>query len=609
MKPIGFFSIPVSPSRYVRAVLPMLLASLLVACGGGGEVVVEPPSSAVSTTSLRALPAEFLARKAVAYGPYRTATSDADRVNEVITPAHVKEDLELLIAGNFKMIRLFDSSDKVARIVLEVIRDNSLDMKVQLGAYVNGFRFELRSQVVTDIKNKNFAELDRAIALATDPVFRNIVLTVSVGNERLVDFTGPAMLPAELAPYIRYVRDRITQPVTTDDNWAVFANPPKAITDVIDFASLHTYAELDTQYPDIAWNFRQLGVAPGIGRAQAMMDAAMVETRRQYQAARDALDRKGLSAMPITIGETGWNAVDLGKLRFRAHPVNQKMYFLGLEKWAREGRTGPGPANVFYFEAFDEPWKQGDDKWGLFTVGRKARYVIKNLYAPALWAPASATEPATASLTDADAVSFVPPVVAPAISANKYTVYAEAGVPVATPGAGCVMDPSLERLDAFDGDTAVRAEIASTSAPGDATHSCRITPSPRDYGWGLLYSSATPNGTVNLSNFAADGTLNVSIQTSYAGKIEIGVSTDTEVDGAQEAYLQIGNGDFGYCNTGAWCQVSVPLSAFKAVNAKLDFRLVLSRFIIADRYSFTGKSLNSAITTPLNYDAVYWSRP
>jgi hypothetical protein len=76
----------------------------------------------------------------------------------------------------------------------------------------------------------------------------------------------------------------------------------------------------------------------------------------------------------------------------------------------------------------------------------------------------------------------------------------------------------------------------------------------------------------------------------------------------QEAYVQIGNGDYGYCNTGAWCNVNIPLAAFKAVNPKLDLSLVLSRFIIADRYEFTGKPLNSNITTKLNIDGVYWSK-
>jgi hypothetical protein len=46
----------------------------------------------------------------------------------------------------------------------------------------------------------------------------------------------------------------------------------------------------------------------------------------------------------------------------------------------------------------------------------------------------------------------------------------------------------------------------------------------------------------------------------------------------------------------------------KAVNPKLDLSLVLSRFIIADRYEFTGKPLNSNITTKLNIDGVYWSK-
>ena len=50
---------------------------------------------------------------------------------------------------------------------------------------------------------------------------------------------------------------------------------------------------------------------------------------------------------------------------------------------------------LLYFEAFDEPWKQGDDKWGLFTVERKARYVVRSLYPSSLWD--------AGTFTDADA--------------------------------------------------------------------------------------------------------------------------------------------------------------------------------------------------------------
>ena len=42
-----------------------------------------------------------------------------------------------------------------------------------------------------------------------------------------------------------------------------------------------------------------------------------------------------------------------------------------LLDWSRD--TG---ILTFVFEAFDEPWKQSDDKWGLFNVQRQARFVI-----------------------------------------------------------------------------------------------------------------------------------------------------------------------------------------------------------------------------------------
>ena len=596
------------PLRAWRVALVAACVVWLTACGGGGEVVVAAPQSAVSTTNLRPLPAEYLARKAVSYSPFRTANRDT----EVPISVNVKADLDLLIAGNFKLIRLFDSSDKVSKLVLDVIHDNNLDIKVHLGAYVNSFKYVLNPVVVADIQAKNYQELDRLIALSNDPKYKDIVLAVSVGNETMVVWSIVPIAPADMAVYIKYARDRVTQPVTTDDNFLFFTEPPKVITDQLDFVSIHTYAEIDTQFPasPFYYDWKQEGVAAGPARASAMMNAAMAETRAQYQMVRDAFDRKGLSVLPIVIGETGWNAVDVGKLRFRAHPVNQKMFYNRLETWRAEGRVGPGPANVFYFEAFDEPWKGGDDKWGLFNVARQARYVIQNLNpASASWQYEVVTSNADTLkqdtnndgvFTDADAVFFVPPVANPAIVANRYTLFSDVVV------AGEVR-PVLT-LDAFDGTTANRpTNDVTAAAPGDAPNGIGITPTPANYGWGVLYHYAS-GASENLSNFAATGTLNFSIKTTYAGKIEIAVQTDTENRDGAEAFLQIGNGDFGYQADGQWHNVSIPLQAFLAVNPKLDLRFVVSQFVIADRYAFTGKASGSNITTKLNVDAVHWSR-
>lgn len=585
---------PLSFLQPVRLGVAVLLTALVTACGGGGEITVDPPASAVAVSNPRPLPAEYLARQAVAYGPYRTATSASDLVNEVIPPDNIREDMELLIQGNFRLIRVFDSGDKVAKQTLDVIVDNGLDMKMQLGAFMGGFKFEPNPNRVEDIKAANLRELDRAIALANDPKYRDVILTVSVGNENIVDFSADRIDPADMAVYIKYVRDRVSQPVTTDDNFQVFSNPlPRAVVDQIDFAAIHAYPAIDTEFPSspLYWDWKQLGVAPGPARATAMMDASIVELKKQYQATRTALDSAGLSRMPIVITETGWKARITGDQAFRAHPVNQKMYFQRLETWRQESRvSGNGPVNIFYFEAFDEPWKLSDDGWGLFNKDRQARYVIQNLYPQAIWE--------NASLTDGDAVYFVPPTINPDFAANAFTLYSDA------PGASLVAGYNL---DAFDGFTAPRnlADTTISAAPGDGTVSMRITPAPAGYGWGLLYNPQTGGTTQNLSAFSA---VSVWMNTTYPGRIEIGLST-LDVDGnGQEAFVQIGNGDYGYCNTGSWCRVSIPLQAFRAVNPRLDFRLVVNPFYIADRYSFTGKASGSNIRVPLNIDGIGWTR-
>lgn len=593
MKFTGFNTMSISFMHIARATMTLLIAWAVTACGGGGQVGVAPPAGAVSTTDLRALPTEYLARQAVSYSPFRTATSADTRDKETITAAMVKEDLELLVQGNFRLIRLFDSSDKVAKLVLDVIADNKLDMKVQLGAYVNSFKYVDNPYKKEEIKAGNALELNRAVALATHAKYKDIVLVVSVGNETMVNWSTVPIDPADMAGYIKFVRDRVTQPVTTDDNFLFYSNPiPKVITDQIDFAAIHAYPNIDTEYPDslFYWDWKQLSVPAGPARAVAMMDASIVALKKQFQDTRNALDSMGLSKMPIVIGETGWKARITGDQAFRAHPVNQKMYFQRLETWRQESRvSGTGPANIFYFEAFDEPWKQGDDGWGLFNVNRKARYVVQNLYPQTMWE--------STSLKDSDAVYFVPPVITPAFTGNQFTLYSDA--PAATPISGY-------NLDAFDGSTAPRnLNDTTTVAPGDGSVSMAITPAPANYGWGLLFNPQVARTTQNLSAF---GFVNAWINTTYPGKIEIGLSTLDTDGNTQETFVQIGNGDHGYCNTGKWCQVSIPLSAFKAKNAKLDFRLVLNPFYLADRYQFTGKDLNSNINTKLNVDGIHWSR-
>jgi exo-beta-1,3-glucanase (GH17 family) len=551
------------------------LVSLLVvsACGGGGTV----PSSGVQ---LRPLSADFN-RKAIDYGPYRTAVNNADLVNEQIPKSNLKQDMDLLVAAGFGVVRIFDSSDKVARQTLEVIRENAIPIKMQLGLYV-----------ATGDEAFNQQEIARGIALANE--FSDVIIGVSIGNETMVSWSFNPIPVNTMIRYITQVRDAITQPVTTNDNYALFAGSDRRLIDAIDYVSMHTYPLLDTVFDPDLWEWRRADV-PAAQRASAMVDAAINEAKRQYQLVRDRMNSAGYNSMPIMIGETGWKAVDTANdLKFRASPVNQKMYYDRLQAWVAESRNNGGPQNVFYFVAFDEPWKLGDDGWGLWNVNREARFAIKDLNPPSdTWR----IEAASANLTDADAVYFIPPTINPEVTQNRYVIFSETTT-------DSDFRPTGLRWDAFDGTTAILTPVAEP-APGDGSQSFRITTVPKDFGWGLLYQS--PGGvTDNLSGFA-NGRIEFSIRTTYAQKLEVAISTETELEGAVEAFLQLSNGDYGYCNTGEWCRVSIPVQAFVDANPKLDLRLVLGRFFISDRFEITGNSQRTNLP-PIFIDGVVWTR-
>ena len=118
----------------LRATFALTLVAACAACGGGGAGGYTP--SAVSQSDRRELPQAFITRASVNYSPYRSSRNESELSRELITPANVLEDLRLVQATGIGTIRLF-SSRAFAETVLKVIKDNQLDIKVQLGAYPN----------------------------------------------------------------------------------------------------------------------------------------------------------------------------------------------------------------------------------------------------------------------------------------------------------------------------------------------------------------------------------------------------------------------------------------------------------------------------------------
>ena len=64
----------------------------------------------------------------------------------------------------------------------------------------------------------------------------------------------------------------------------------------------------------------------------------------------------------------------------RANETDPARYYRELEQWARATNT-----TVFFFEAFDEPWKGDPDAplgaekhWGLFNVDRTPKQLLQD---------------------------------------------------------------------------------------------------------------------------------------------------------------------------------------------------------------------------------------
>ncbi len=306
-------------------------------------------------------PAGLLAGEvmAVAYSGFREG-QHPDRGAGAVNPsdAEILEDLEILVAHDFRLIRLYDSG-RNSRTTLELIRQRELPVKVLLGMWLEAefsnhegcpwLDEPIPDEELAANTLRNAAELQRGIALAQQ--FDDIVIAVNVGNEALVEWNDH-MVPLEnVIAYVQQVQAAVSQPVTVADNYEWWIRDGAPLAEVVDFIGVHTYPQ---------WEGKTI-------------DEALPYTIENIDGVRAALPGK-----PIAILEAGWAsiAIEFGE---RANEIDQARHFLELREWARTNNT-----TVFFFEAFDEPWKGdpasplGAEKhWGLFNVDRTPKAVFR----------------------------------------------------------------------------------------------------------------------------------------------------------------------------------------------------------------------------------------
>ena len=295
---------------------------------------------------------------AICYSGYRGGQSPDTGIYPTYEQIH--EDL-LILQKNWQYLRLYDCS-KHAETVLKVIEKEKLNFKVMLGAYIgaemNNFGCPwgtiYSEEQIKQNKIDNLRQIKKLIRLANK--YPDIVFSLSAGNEATVDWTDHYVPVSRIVKYVKIIKQYTKQPVTFCDNYVPWYDKLKPLVEEVDFISIHTYP---------VWEYKNI-------------HEAMAYTKQNYESIAQRYPEK-----PVVITEAGWATQSNGR---GIHPDNvgeefQTIYFNDLMKWSK--KTG---ILTFVFEAFDEPWKgspeplEPEKHWGLFTVERKPKKVMKTLY-------------------------------------------------------------------------------------------------------------------------------------------------------------------------------------------------------------------------------------
>jgi exo-beta-1,3-glucanase (GH17 family) len=330
-----------------------LAAFILVASGCASD-----PGPA----QFRQNPGDLLAGQvmAIAYSGFRAGQHPDRGAGAVYPQEHeILEDLDILVEHGFRLIRLYDAGEN-SRTTLELIRQRQLPIQVLLGIWLDAEVSNHEGCPWLDVPIpqsrlaantlRNAAEIQRGIDLARE--FDDIVVAVNVGNEALVDWTDHMVPLPRVIDYVRQVRNAIGQPVTVAENYAWWMRNGRPLAAELDFVGVHTYP---------VWEGK--GIEDGLRYSIENIEGVA----------------RALNGKPIAILEAGWPTI-ASEFGDRASEAHQKRYYEEIGRWA-----GDSNVTVFFFEAFDEPWKGdpgnpwGAEKhWGLFNLDRTPKQAMQD---------------------------------------------------------------------------------------------------------------------------------------------------------------------------------------------------------------------------------------
>lgn len=336
---------------------------------------------------------------AISYGGYRKSSRDFQPII-----GELKEDMKILHAMNIRILRTYNVQLAHTSNILKAIRelkneDSTFEMYLMLGAWIDCKNAWTDKPVDHNIESENnAAEIDRAVSLAQE--YPEIVKVIAVGNESMVKWaTSYYVQPNVILKWVTHLQSLKEKGdlskdlwITSSDNFASWGggDPQYHVEDLtklikaVDYLSVHTYPMHDTHYNPVFWGvFGNETELSSLKRIDIAMNRANTYAISQVDSVARYIKSLGIYK-PIHVGETGWASASNGfygaKGSKATDEYKESIYYNNIRQWTNENNM-----SCFYFEAFDEPWKDAHNKggsenyFGLFTVDGKAKYALWDL--------------------------------------------------------------------------------------------------------------------------------------------------------------------------------------------------------------------------------------
>jgi len=265
-----------------------------------------------------------------------------------------------------------------------------------LGAWIDCKNAWTELEPIRDQESdRNISEIDTAVLLTQK--YPDIVKIIAVGNEAMVHWaTSYFVSPIIILKWVNFLQELKTEGklpkdlwITSSDNFAAWGGDTEdyrtedleSLIKAVDYISVHSYPFHDTHYNSEFWKSpKEEGRLSELEKIDAAMLRAKHRVMSQYQSVFDYLKRLGVDK-PIHIGETGWASYTVGQYGDQGSRATdeykQGAFYKHMRDWTREEGIA-----CFYFEAFDEQWKdaqnpQGSENhFGLINLKGQAKYPL-----------------------------------------------------------------------------------------------------------------------------------------------------------------------------------------------------------------------------------------